>query len=83
MGDTIKRGGGKAGRPLGTWSIDQLEKHVRTNKADDDELQLVLAELGYRRTQRAQDLTDLVKRLIDKNRRAKIAAIGPLFRDFE
>ncbi len=83
MGDTIKRGGGKAGRPMGTWSIDLLEKHVRANKADDDELQLVLAELGHRRTQRAMDLKELVKRLIDKNRRAKIATIGPLFRDFE
>jgi hypothetical protein len=83
MGETIKRGGGKAGRPMGTWSIDLLEKHVRDNKADDDELQLVLAELGYRRTQRALDLRALVLRLIDKNHRAKIAAIGPLFRDFE
>jgi len=83
MGDTIKRGGGKAGRPMGTWAIELLEKHVRANKADNDELQLVLAELGYRRTQRAMDLKELVKRLIDKNRRAKIAAIGPLFKDFE
>jgi len=83
MGETIKRSGGKAGRPMGTWSVEQLEKHVRANKADDDELQLVLAELGYRRTQRAMDLKELVKRLIDKNRRAKISAIGPLFRNFE
>lgn len=79
----MKRGGGKAGRPMGIWSIELLEAHVRANKADDDELQLVLAELGYRRTQRAMELKELVKRLIDKNRRAKIAAIGPLFRDFE
>jgi len=43
----------------------------------------VLAELGYRRTTRAMDLKDLVLRLIDKNRRAQIAAIGPLFRNFE
>lgn len=79
----MKRGGGKAGRPLGTWPIDRLEAHVAQSKNDDDELQLVLAELGYRRTQRAMELKDLVTRLIDKNRRAKIAAIGPLFRDFE
>lgn len=79
----MRRGGGKAGRPLGTWSVEQLEKHVGANKTDNDELQLALAELGYRRTQRAMELKSLVLRLIDKNRRAKIASIGPLFRDFE
>lgn len=79
----MKRGGGKAGRPMGTWPIDRLEQHVAANRSDDDELQLVLAELGYRKTQRSMDLKDLVKRVIDKNRRAKIAAIGPLFKDFE
>ena len=79
----MKRGGGKAGRPLGAWAINQLEVHVASNKTDNDELQLALAELGYRKTPRAVDLKDLVKRLIDKNRLAKIAAIGPLFKDFE
>lgn len=79
----MKRGGGEAGRPLGKWSIDMLEDHVSKNKTDNDELQLVLSELGYRKTPRAVDLKGLVNRLIDKNRRAKIATIGPLFRDFE
>lgn len=79
----MKRSGGRAGRPMGTWSIDQLENHVSSNKRDNDELQLVLAELGYRRMQRSIELKDLVKRLIDKNRRSQIASIGPLFRDFE
>ena len=79
----MKRGGSKAGRPMGTWSIKLLEDHVGMNKAENDALQLVLAELGYRRTQRAMELKELVKRVIDKNRRAKIASIGPLFRDFE
>jgi uncharacterized coiled-coil protein SlyX len=79
----MKRSGGKAGRPMGTWSIDQLEKHVASNKDINEELQLVLAELGYRRMQRSMELKDLVKRLIDKNRRTQIASIGPLFRDFE
>jgi len=68
---------------MGHLSIQQLEKQVAANKADNDELQLALAELGYRRTARAMELKDLVLRLIDKNRRAKIAAIGPLFRNFE
>lgn len=68
---------------MGHLSVQQLEKHVAANKTDNDELQLVLAELGYRRTARAMELKDLVLRLIDKNRRAKIAAIGPLFRNFE
>ncbi len=79
----MKRSGGKAGRAMGHYSIEQLEKHVAANKTENDELQLVLAELGYRRTTRAMDLKDLVLRLIDKNRRAQIAAIGPLFRNFE
>lgn len=79
----MKRSGGEAGRPMGKWSIDLLEDHAGMNKAENDELQLVLAELGYRRTQRATELRDLVKRLIDKNRRAQIASIGPLFRGFE
>ena len=68
---------------MGTWSIDQLETHVSLNKYDIDELQLVQAELGYRRMQRSIQLKDLVKRLIDKNRRAEIASIGPLFRNFD
>lgn len=79
----MKRSGGKAGRPMGTWSIDQLEQHVTAHKHENDELQLVLAELGYRKMQRSMDLKDLVKRLIDKNRRAQIASIGPLFRDLD
>ncbi|NCU10893.1 MAG: hypothetical protein GXC70_01810 [Sphingomonadaceae bacterium] len=79
----MKRSGGEAGRPMGHYSIVQLEKAVAGNKTDNDELQLVLAELGYRKTHRAMELKDLVLRLIDKNRRAKIAAIGPLFRNFE
>lgn len=79
----MKRSGGKAGRPMGTWSIDQLEKHVTSNKRDNDELQLVLSELGYRRMQRSMELKDLVKRLIDKNCRAQTASIGPLFEDFD
>lgn len=79
----MKRSGGEAGRPMGKYSIVQLEKTVTTNKTDNDELQLVLAELGYRKTQRAMELKDLVFRLIDKNRRAKIAAIGPLFKHLE
>lgn len=68
---------------MGHYSIDQLEAHTAENKSENDELQLVLAELGHRRTPRARDLKDLVARMIDKNRRAKIAAIGPLFRQFE
>ena len=79
----MKRGGGKAGRPMGKWSIDQLENHVTANKRDNDELLLVLAELGYRKMQRSIELKDLVIRLIDKNRRAQIASIGPLFKDFD
>ncbi|WJY19832.1 hypothetical protein QQS45_06360 [Alteriqipengyuania flavescens] len=68
---------------MGTWSIDQLENHVTANKRDNEELQLVLGELGYRKMQRSMELKDLVKRLIDKNRRAQIASIGPLFKDFD
>lgn len=34
----MKRGGGKAGRPMSTWSIDQLENHVKANKLENDEL---------------------------------------------
>lgn len=83
MGEAIRRGGGKAGRPMGTWSIDMLEKHVRANKADDDELQLVMAELGYRRTQRAMELKALVSRLIDdrtlSTAKNKAKTVGPLF----
>lgn len=79
----MKRGGGDAGRPLGKWSIDQLEKHVSGNETEDDELQLVIAELGYRKSDRAAQLKSLVKRLMDRNRRAKIAGIGPLFKGFE
>ena len=68
---------------MGKWSIDQLEAHVSSNRYDIEELQLVQVELGYRRLQRSIELKDLVKRLIDKNRRAQIASIGPLFKDFD
>ncbi|MEN8859064.1 hypothetical protein [Qipengyuania flava] len=60
----MKRGGGKAGRPLGTWSIDRIEDHVKTHEYDLDELQLVLSELGYRQSKRAEALADLVRRLL-------------------
>ncbi|MEE8230507.1 MAG: hypothetical protein V3R15_03385 [Qipengyuania citrea] len=60
----MKRGGGKAGRPLGTWSIDRIESHVKAHEYDLDELQLVLSELGYRHSKRAEALTDLVRRLL-------------------
>lgn len=79
----MKRSGGEAGRPMGHYSIAMLEKAVARNKTDNDELQLVLAELGYRKTSRAMELKDLTLRLIDKNRRARIASIGPLFRNFD
>ncbi|RDC60870.1 hypothetical protein HME9302_02086 [Alteripontixanthobacter maritimus] len=78
----MKRSGGDAGRPMRHYSIGQLEENVTRCTTDNDELQLVLAELGYRKTNRATELKDLVKRLIDTNRRARIAAIGPLFRNF-
>ena len=60
----MKRGGGKAGRPLGNWSIDQLEDHVKAHQYDIGELRIVLSELGYRQTKRAETLADLVARLI-------------------
>ena len=59
----MKRSGGTAGRPLGHLSIQALEAHTRASERDHTELTLVLAELGYRKTKRAQELKDLVARL--------------------
>lgn len=44
-------------------SVEALEKHVRAFDHDQDELTLVLAELGYRKTKRALELHELVSRL--------------------
>ena len=60
----MKRGGGRAGRPLKTWSIDQLESYVRRHEYDLHELKVVMVELGYRSNQRAKELGELVARLI-------------------
>ncbi|MFZ5664229.1 MAG: hypothetical protein ACOY7L_03270 [Pseudomonadota bacterium] len=48
---------------MGHLSIEALEAHTRTSERDPVELTLVLAELGYRKTKRAQELKDLVARL--------------------
>ena len=60
----MKRGGGKAGRPLAEWTIQSLEDHVSVNEYNLDELKVVRSELGFRSSKRAAELSDLVDRLI-------------------
>ncbi|GEM_PF-2056489 len=60
----MKRSGGKSGRPMGEWTIDQLEDHVSTHEYDLAELTVVRSELGYRSTKRSEELRSLVDRLI-------------------
>ena len=59
----MKRGGGKAGRPFGTWKIDQLEKHLKKITSMSD-LHAIRAELGFRTTQRSGELKNLLDRII-------------------
>ena len=60
----MKRGGGKAGRPLAEWTIQSLEDHVSVNEYNLDELKVVRSELSFRSSKRAAELSDLVDRLI-------------------
>lgn len=60
----MKRSGGKAGRPFGHFTIDELEKHVSASQSDAAELTAILAELGHRSSKRALALKDLTNRLL-------------------
>lgn len=77
--DDMKRSGGVAGRPMAHLAITDLEVTVTSSGADKDELILVLAELGYRKSRRAMQLRDLVKRMLDERERLSARSIGPLF----
>ena len=59
----MERSGGKAGRPFGQYSIDQLEAQVPKVR-ELNELKALRAELGHRKSKRAAQLDDLIARLI-------------------
>jgi hypothetical protein len=65
----MKRSGGRAGRPFGHVSIDQLESHVQASRDEPSELMAILAELGRRETRRAEELKSLVQRLLGEKAR--------------
>jgi|LakMenE18May11ns_1017448.scaffolds.fasta_scaffold9877073_2 hypothetical protein len=75
----MQRSGGIAGRPMGHLSIVDLENLVAKADGNWDELTLVLAELGYRKTKRANELRDLTSRVLDERYRKDARDIGPLF----
>lgn len=60
----MQQSGGRAGRPFGHLSIDELEAAVRSNAGEGTELLSVLGELGFRKSSRAQELKSLVQRLL-------------------
>lgn len=60
----MKRSGGIAGRPMAHLSVTELEALVKACEREKDELTLVLAELGHRKTKRATDLKSLTERLL-------------------
>jgi hypothetical protein len=59
----MKRSGGTAGRPFGHYSIEELEAHV-PQVSDLSDLKAIKAECGFRTTKRAEQLENLVTRLI-------------------
>jgi hypothetical protein len=59
----VERSGGKAGRPFGNYSIDELEAQVKKVRELND-LKALRAELGRRKSKRAAELDDLLARLI-------------------
>lgn len=75
----MKRSGGEAGRPLGQATVPDLEKLVSQSGGQVDELQLVLAELGHRKSKRARELESLVKRLLGNGVGRPKANDGPLY----
>lgn len=75
----MKRRGGRSGRPFGHFSIEELEQNVRTCQNDSPELLAVLAELGHRRTKRADDLRSLVQRLLGEKAHPPQKPIGLIF----
>jgi uncharacterized coiled-coil protein SlyX len=64
---------------MGHLSIVDLENLVAKADGNWDELTLVLAELGYRKTKRAKELRDLTSRVLDERYRKDARDIGPLF----
>ena len=76
----MKRSGGRAGRPFGHVPMNQLESYVRSCQGDTSELLAVLAELGRRDTNRAEELKSLVQRLLGEKARPPQKAAGPIFR---
>jgi hypothetical protein len=74
----MKRSGGTAGRPLAHLTITQLEALVATSRDKPDELRLVLAELGHRKSKRAGALRDLVRRRLDSQAMLKNAVAPPV-----
>jgi hypothetical protein len=75
----MKRSGGIAGRPMGQMTVEQLESIVSGAAGDIDELRLVYAELGHRKTKRADELRALVLRLLDTDRPKATGGAGALF----
>jgi hypothetical protein len=75
----MKRSGGKAGRPMGDWPIQRLESHTADAGGEVDELLLILAELGHRRSKRAAELESLVTRLLADSRPKPDSGDAPLF----
>lgn len=75
----MKRSGGVAGRPMGHLSIVDLEALVAKANGNWDELTLVLAELGHRKTKRANELRDLTARVLGERYKKDRRDIGPLF----
>jgi hypothetical protein len=59
----VERSGGKAGRPFGRYSIEELEAQIKKTRELND-LKALRSELGHRTTKRAADLDDLAARLI-------------------
>lgn len=59
----MERSGGKAGRPFGQYTIEQLEAQVKKVRELND-AKALRAELGHRRSKRASELDDLLARLI-------------------
>lgn len=76
----MKRSGGKAGRPMGQRSIQELEEHAASAEGEVDELLLIFAELGHRKSKRAAELKSLVDRLLAESRPLPKPDTGPLFR---
>jgi hypothetical protein len=75
----MQRSGGRSGRPFGHLNIVEIEIQVRQSMNDHFELVAILSELGFRKTNRAEELRALITKLLGDRKPRTNKSAGPMF----